>query len=56
MFLLFFFTRGMAMYLRASRGEVTVNGQIFPFLSNSIQMRMRFFLLFIFLLRIRLLE
>lgn len=54
MFLLFFFTRGMAMYLRASRGGVTVNGQIFPFLSNSIQMR--FFLLFIFLLRIRLLE
>lgn len=34
MFLLFFFTRGMAMYLRASRGGVTVNGQIFPFLST----------------------
>lgn len=44
MFLLFFFfTRGMAMYLRASRGGVTVNEQIFPFLSTQYSDEVFFF-------------
>lgn len=42
----FFYTRGMAMYLRASREGVTVNGQIFPFLSTQYSDEVFFYLYF----------
>lgn len=49
-----FSPRGMAIYLRASKGRVTVNGHISIPIYTCIQMR--FFFFFIFLLGIRLLE